>query len=285
MFEMLSFGFMRTALLVAVFVGAAAACIGQVVVLRRQSNMGDALSHSALAGVALGVILDQNPVIFSLLGTLIAAVSLELVRRLFPRYAEISTAVIMALAVGLAGIFSGFAGAGKSFQSYLFGSIVAITASERNLTIAISALVILLSIIFYKEIFFVTFDANAARLAGIRTSVVEVLFTVLTALTVGIASRSVGTLVISSLLVLPYAAAMQLHLSYFRTLLSAMIIATFNSAAGIILSYQFGLAPGGTIVVLSVAVLVLLSVASIAWNRNQARKNSAKRRASRVGES
>lgn len=259
MLEMLSFAFMRNALLVAIFVSAAASCIGQVVVLRRQSNMGDALSHAALAGVALGVILNQNPTLFSLLGTLTAALVLELIRRLFPRYAEVSTAVVVALAVGLAGIFSGFAGAGKSFQSYLFGSIVAISPSERNLTVAISAVVIILSIVFYKELFFVTFDPKAARLAGIRTDLVEIFFTVLTSLTIGVASRSVGTLVISSLLVLPYASAMQLHLSYRKTLLSSIGIAVFNSLLGIILSYRIGLAPGGTIVVLSVAVLLLLA--------------------------
>ncbi len=272
MFEMFSYGFMRTAVLVAVMVGAAAACIGQVVVLRRQSNMGDALAHSALAGVALGVILNQNPILFSLAGTILAAILLELIRRVYPRYAEISTAVILALAVGLAGIFSGFAGAGRSFQSYLFGSIVAISAEERNITLILSLLVILLSIVFYKEIFFVTFDPKAARLAGIRTQVVEVLFTVMTALTVGIASRSVGTLVISSLLVLPYAAAMQLHLSYLRTLIAAIAIAAFNSAVGVFLSYQFDLAPGGSIVVLSVLVLFLTVVI------NRGRQSGQRRR-------
>ncbi len=260
MLEMLSFGFMRTALLVAVFVGAAAACIGQVVVLRRQANMGDALSHSALAGVSLGVVLGQSPILFSILGTLVAAIFLELVRRLFPKYAEISTAVVMALAIGLAGIFSGFAGSGKSFQSYLFGSIVAIPDLERNITLVVSTVVIALSMIFYKEIFFVTFDPKAARLAGIKTNVVEIMFTIMTALTVGIASRSVGTLVISSLLVLPYASAMQLHLSYKRTLLAAIVIAAANSLAGITLSYFFDLAPGGTIVVLSVAVMLVLAL-------------------------
>lgn len=270
MLEMLSFSFMRNALLVAVFVGAAASCIGQVVVLRRQSNMGDALSHAALSGVALGVILNQNPTLFSLLGTILAALILEFIRRLFPRYAEVSTAVVVALAVGLAGIFSGFAGAGKSFQSYLFGSIVAISPSERNLTVAVSAVVILLSIIFYKELFFVTFDPKAARLAGVRTDVVEVFFTVLTSLTIGVASRSVGTLVISSLLVLPYAAAMQLHLSYRKTLLSAIAIAIFNSLGGIVISYKVGLAPGGTIVVLSVVMLVLLALLSKLRQRIQA---------------
>ncbi len=270
MFEMFSYAFMRNALIVAVFVGAAAACIGQVVVLRRQANMGDALSHAALAGVALGVILNQNPTLFSLLGTMAAALLLEFIRRLFPRYAEVSTAIVVALAVGLAAIFSGFAGAGKSFQSYLFGSIVAIAPAERNLILAVSGLVIVLSLIFYKELFFISFDPKAARLAGVKTDRTEIAFTVLTSLTVGVAARTVGTLVISSLLVLPYAAAMQLHLSYRQSLIAAIIIAVLNSTGGIILSYQFGLAPGGTIVVLSVITLVLLALLARLRRRHEA---------------
>lgn len=275
MLEMLSFSFMRNAILVAIFVGAAASCIGQVVVLRRQANMGDALSHAALAGVALGVILNQNPTLFSLLGTIIAALILEFIRRLFPRYAEVSTAVVVALAVGLAGIFSGFAGAGKSFQSYLFGSIVAIAPAERNLILLVSAVVIILSIVFYKELFFVSFDPKAARLAGVRTDLVEILFTVLTSLTIGVAARTVGTLVISSLLVLPYAAAMQLHLSYRKTLLSAIALAVLNSLAGIMVSYVYGLAPGGTIVVLSVITLVVLALLARLRQAGRARKRGA----------
>lgn len=259
MFEMLSFGFMRSALIVAAFVGASAACIGQVVVLRRQANMGDALSHASLAAVALGVVLGRNPLVFSLIGTILASLLLEIVRRLFPRYAEVSTAIVMALAVGLAGIFSGFAGAGKSFQSYLFGSIVAITPEERNLSILVSTIVIVLSVVFYKELFFISFDPKAARLAGVRVDIVQVAFTILTALTVGVASRIVGTLVISSLLVLPYATAMQLKLSYRQTLWAAIAIAAGSAIAGIFLSYYLDLAPGGTIVVLSVIILFIVA--------------------------
>ncbi len=259
MWELFSFQFMRNAFLVAIFVGAACACIGQVIVLRRQANLGDALSHSALAGVAMGVVISINPSVMSILTTALAAVILELIRRLFPRYAEISTAVLMALAVGLAAIFSGFAGSGQSFQSYLFGSIVAISPTDRNISIVISSVVILLSLLFYKELFFISFDKRSARLAGIKTSMVEILFTLLIALTIGIASRSVGTLVISSLLVLPYATAMQLHVNYRKTLYLAIMISIFNASFGIIASYYLNIAPGGAIVVLSVIMMFILT--------------------------
>lgn len=262
MLEMLSFGFMRTALIVALFIGAASAFIGQTVVLRRQANMGDALSHSALAGVALGVVLGYNPTVWSLAGTLVAAFVLEFVRRLFPRYAEIASAIVIAFSVGLAGILSNMAGTGKSFGSYLFGSIVAISPAERNLTILICSIVVIVSLLFYKELFFMSFDIEGAKLAGINTVLVDVIFIIMTALTVGVASRSVGTLVISSLLVLPYATAMQLHLNYKNTLIASVIIGSSCTLIGVIASYAYGFAPGGSIVILSVFVLIALSVFS-----------------------
>lgn len=262
MLEMLSFGFMRTALIVALFIGAASAFIGQTVVLRRQANMGDALSHSALAGVALGVVLGYNPTVWSLAGTLVAAFVLEFVRRLFPRYAEIASAIVIAFSVGLAGILSNMAGTGKSFGSYLFGSIVAISPAERNLTILICSIVVIVSLLFYKELFFMSFDIEGAKLAGINTILVDVIFIIMTALTVGVASRSVGTLVISSLLVLPYATAMQLHLNYKNTLIASVIIGSSCTLVGVIASYAYGFAPGGSIVILSVFVLIVLSVFS-----------------------
>ncbi len=262
MLEMLSFGFMRTALIVALFIGAASAFIGQTVVLRRQANMGDALSHSALAGVALGVVLGYNPTLWSLAGTLVAAFVLEFVRRMFPRYAEIASAIVIAFSVGLAGILSNMAGTGKSFGSYLFGSIVAISPAERNLTILICSIVIIVSLLLYKELFFMSFDSEGAKLAGINIILVDVIFIIMTALTVGVASRSVGTLVISSLLVLPYATAMQLHLNYKNTLIASFIIGSSCTLVGVIVSYVYGFAPGGSIVILSVIVLIVLSIFS-----------------------
>ena len=260
MLEMLSFNFMRTALIVAVFIGAASACIGQVVVLRRQANIGDALSHSALAGVALGVVLGMNPTILSLFGTLLAAFIIEFVRRLFPRYAEIASAIVIAFSVGLAAILSGMSGSGKSFHSYLFGSIVTISPAERNLTILLCTVVVLTSLLLYKELFFLSFDPESAKLAGINTALVDIIFIIMTALTVGIASKSVGTLVVSSLLVLPYATAMQLHLNYRNTLIASIVLGALNTILGVIASYKFSLAPGGTIVILSVIVLLLAGI-------------------------
>lgn len=276
MFEIFQYQFMRNALLVSVFIGAACALMGQVIVLRRQANIGDALSHSALAGVAIGVVNFVNPSISSLIATVLAAILLEIIRRLFPRYAEISTAVLMALAVGLAAIFSGFAGSGQSFQSYLFGSIVAISESDKNITLAISLLVIVMTFLFYKELFFINFDKRSARLAGVKTSLVEIIFTILIALTIGIAARTVGTLVISSLLVLPFATAMQLHLNYKHSLIASVIISVLNASIGIILSYYLQIAPGGAIVVFSVLVLFIVSAVAKAVRllRAKARERS-----------
>ena len=171
-------------------------------------------------------------------------------------YEIVIRTIVMSAGIGLAGVLSGFVKNSANFNSFLFGSIVSISTAELLGVCAVSAAVLLLLILFRKELFYIGFDENAARISGVPVRKVNFLFTVLTACTVSIASRTVGTLIISSMLVVPVAFGMQMGNSYRMTVLWSVLAAVGTTILGLFISYYWGTKPGGTIVLLEVACFV-----------------------------
>ena len=250
--------FMQRAFVVGILLAAVVPCVGMVVVCKRLSMIGDALSHTSLAGVAAGLLLGVNPVAGAAAACVAASFGIEAIRRKLPRYSEMSISIIMSAGIGLAGVLSGFVENGASLNSFLFGSIVSISEGELALVVVISVLVLAAVLFFYRELFYIGFDENAARISGVSVRNINFLFTILTALTVSIASRTVGTLIVSSMLVVPVACGMQMAKSYKGTLICAIIVAVCTTIAGLFLSYYAGLKPGGMIVLLEVAWFVVV---------------------------
>lgn len=257
---MLQHAFMQRAFIVGILLAVIIPLIGVIVVLKRLSMIGDALSHTSLAGVALGLILGINPVVGAVVTCTVAAFSIEFIRKKIPKYAEISISIIMSVGIGLASVLSGFVKSATDFNSFLFGSIVAITDGELYLVIGISVLVIFAFLVFYKEFMYISFDEKSARLAGVPVRRMNFLITILTAVTVSVASRSVGALIVSSLMVIPVACAMQLAKSYRQTVIYSVIFAVLFTVIGLTLSYYLSLKPGGTIVLTGVVILIPLMV-------------------------
>ena len=176
--EILEYDFMRRAFIVGILLAIIIPCIGIVVVLKRLSMISDALSHSSLAGVAAGLILGINPIVGAVITCVVSALSIEVIRKKIPRYSEMSIAIVMSAGIGLAGVLSGFVKSAANFNSFLFGSIVAISNFELILVIVISCIVIITCILLYKELFFIAFDEQAARIAGVPVKLVNTIFTV-----------------------------------------------------------------------------------------------------------
>ena len=250
------YGFMQRAFLVGILLAVITPLIGMTVVLKRMSMVGDALAHASLAGVAIGMLFGINPVAGAGGICVVAALAIEAIRRRLPRYSENAIAIVMSAGIGLAGVLSGFVKNSANFNSFLFGSIVSISTAELLGVCAVSAAVLLLLILFRKELFYIGFDENAARISGVPVRKVNFLFTVLTACTVSIASRTVGTLIISSMLVVPVAFGMQMGNSYRMTVLWSVLAAVGTTILGLFISYYWGTKPGGTIVLLEVACFV-----------------------------
>ena len=246
------YAFMQRAFVVAAIIAVIAPCIGVSIVLKRLSAIGDATSHSALAGIAFGLLLGINPILGAVMFSIFAVIGIEVFRKSFGKYSEIATVVVMS---------AGFITNGSTnINSFLFGSIVAINDFELYLTIGLGIAVIITSILLYKELFFVTFDEEAAKLAGVPVGGINLVLMLLTAVTVSVASRIVGALMISSLLVIPVAAAMMIAKSYKQTIWWSIAFAEFFTVAGLFISYYLDLRPGGTIVLLGVVFLIVIMV-------------------------
>ncbi len=254
--EIFQYSFMQRAFVVGILLAAIIPCIGMVIVFKRLSMIGDALSHTSLAGVAAGLILNVNPILAAAVACVLASFGIEAIRRKLPRFSEMSIAIMMSAGVGLAGVLSGFVKNASSFNSFLFGSIVAISDGELYAVIAVSLGVFLMCLLLYKELFYITLDEQSARLAGVPVKTVNFIFTVLIALTVSVAARTVGSLIVSSMMVVPVACALQFGKGYRGTLILAVLLDVIFMIIGLFAAYYLGLKPGGTIVLIGVIFLV-----------------------------
>ena len=256
--DIFSFAFMRAAFLVAILISLTTPLIGNIIVLRRMSNVGDALSHAGLAGVALGLIFGVNPVFASVIFSVISALLIELIRRSFPKFAELSTSIVLSFGIGLAAILSGFVTDSKSFDSFLFGSIILVSTAEIIGIAVLAGLVIVFFIALYKELFYIAFDDDAAKLSGVPVWQVNLIFTILTAITVSIASRTVGALMVSSLMILPVACALLTSKSYLNNILISVLLALVFTISGLFISFYQDVKPSGAIILIALFTLVLV---------------------------
>ncbi|MDR1246554.1 MAG: metal ABC transporter permease [Clostridiales Family XIII bacterium] len=255
------YDFMRRAFAVGLLLAVIIPCIGIIIVLKRLSMIGDALSHSSLAGVAAGLIMGINPIVGAGAACIIAALGIEGIRKKLPKYSEMSIAIVMSASIGLAGVLSGLVKNAANFNSFLFGSIVAISDFEMILVVCVSFAVMAAFVLLYKELFYVALDERAARIAGVPVRSVNFIFTVLTAVTVAVASRTVGALIVSAMMVVPTACAMQFGKSYKQTVLFSIAFAVAFTVIGLFLSYYARLKPGGTIVLTGVLCFLLILLA------------------------
>ena len=260
--DILQYAYMQRALLVGVLLAILVACLGTVMVHKRLSLIGDALSHSSLAGVALGLLGGFSPIVGAMATCIVAAFAIEAIRKKLGNHSELAVAIVLSTGIGLAGVLSGFVKSSADFNSFLFGSIVAISSFEARLVLILAVIVLLAFVVLYKELFYISFDEQAASISGVPVGVVNAVFTILTAVTVSIAARTVGALIISSLLVVPVAAAMAIARSYKTTILWAVFVSVTSTVGGLVLSFYMGLKPGGTIVLLAVGFFLLFHVIS-----------------------
>lgn len=257
---MLSYDFMRRALLAGLLLSIMIPAIGVVMVNRKTSMVGDALSHTSLAGVGMGLILGWDPVIGAVIVCIMAGFSIEAVRKRFPQYGDMATAVIMSSGLGIAAILSDFAPGGNTFESYLFGSISSITQNDVILVGIVFLVVCLASIFFYGALLDIAIDPNLARLAGVKVKRMNALFTFLSAVTIALACKIVGALLVASLMVLPVATALFVRRSYKMTYIISILLGIFYTMLGMMISYYQDIKPGGAIVINAVMGMIIMAV-------------------------
>ena len=251
----LHYGFVLRGLEAGIVVACIAPLIGIFLVLRRYSLIADTLSHVSLAGIAIGLLVGINPVIAALGTTILASLGIERLRVSKRIYGESALALFLsgslALAIVLLSLAHGF---NTNLFNYLFGSIVTVTTADVYTIAALGVLVLIALAAFYKELVFISFDEEAARVSGIPVRSINTLLIVLAALTVSLSIPIVGVLLIAALMVIPVVTALQLKKSFARTIIYAEIISLCSVIAGISVSFYFNLSTGGTIVLIMLAV-------------------------------
>lgn len=260
---MLEYAFMRKALIASFFLSIMVPAIGVVMVNRKTSMIGDALSHSALAGVGMGLILGFDPLIGMLVICVVAAFLIEMIRRKFPQYGDMATAIIMSLGLGVASILSDFAPGGTSFDSYLFGSIASVSMQDVINVFVVFVLVVFASIKEYAGLLAIAIDPNTARLSGVKVRRVNAAFTLLSAITIAMAVKLVGALMLTSLVVLPVATSLILARSYKKTLVITILLGLVYMLSGVSASFYYDVKPGGAIILAAVLGMLFFFMASV----------------------
>ncbi|OYD06314.1 metal ABC transporter permease [Paludifilum halophilum] len=257
--------FMQRALIAGVVIGVIAPVVGVFLVVRRLSLIADALAHVTLSGVAAGLLLQKhvpffqgvNPLYTGMGFSLTASIFVEHLRRLYRSYQELAIPVILAGGIGLGVVLISAAdGFNVDVAGYLFGSILAVGASEIRWIVTVGVLVLMIVILFYKELFALSFDEESAVFSGIPRRWINLLFSVAVAMVITASIRVVGILLVSGLVTLPVAASLQIAGSFRQALIYSVLFAQVAVLSGLAAAFYLDWASGGTIVLVSVFLLL-----------------------------
>ena len=262
MLEIFQFNFMIRAFAAGTMIGVIAPLIGTFLVIRRFSRLADTLAHVSLAGVAIGLLTKTDPVISAVVVSILTAIGVERLRVSRKIFGESALALFlwsgMAIAVVIISLARGF---NVGLFSYLFGSIATVSSGDLYVIGILGAAVVMLVIAFYKELFFVSFDDELAQVSGINSRAFNLILMVLAAVTISLSMRIVGILLIGALMIIPVITAMQFSRSFRQTLLFSVVLSLIAVILGLILSYYFDLASGGTIVLVSMIIFFIAMIA------------------------
>ncbi len=268
-FALFEYSFLRYALMTGIIMGFVTPIIGSFVVIRRLSFIADTLSHFSLAGLSIGLFLINiigftfisDPLYLAMIFSVIGALFIEILRGYYQNYKEISMPIVMSLGTALSALFISLSGGfNSSIYNYLFGSILTV-GNEYLLVITVVTVIVLgLLFIFYKEMVIISFDETYAKLLGIKIGRFQFVSTIVLAVIVSLSIATVGVLLVSSLMIIPVAAAMKVGKSFKNTVVIAIMFSETSIVGGLWLSYELDIASGATIVLINLLILVLVGI-------------------------
>ncbi|MFJ5829767.1 metal ABC transporter permease [Streptomyces sp. NPDC093089] len=265
--------FMQRALLAAVLVGITAPAVGIYLVQRRQALMGDGIGHVAMTGVGLGFLLNSSPVWMATLVAVVGSVAMELIRAYGKTRGDLALALLFygGMAGGVLLINLSSTGSNANLSSYLFGSLSTVSTSDVTAISVLAAFVVLVTVGLRKQLFAVSQDEEFARVTGLPVRALNLLIAVTAAVTVTVAMRVVGLLLVSALMVVPVAAAQQLSKSFRATFVLAVATGVTVTLAGTVTSYYQDVPPGATIVLYAIGVFIALTLLAAPLAKRRAR--------------
>lgn len=262
----LQYEFLQNAFLTGIIIGIIAPLLGVFIVVRRLSLIADALSHVTLAGIAASLLLEKkvlglsglNPLYMGMAFSVAGSLFIEKLRAVYKHYQELAIPIILSGGIGLGAIFISLAdGFNTDLFSYLFGSVSAVSRLDLWTILIISVFVIALVILLYKELFLLSFDEEHAKASGIAAKSVHFIFIIMVALVIAASMRIVGILLVSSLMTLPVAASIRIAKGFKQTIFLSMLFGEVSVLGGLTISYYIDLAPGGTIVIITILILII----------------------------
>jgi len=258
---------MQNAFIVSAFISVLCPCIGIFLVLRRYSMIGDTLAHASLAGVTIGLLTDQNPILGAFVFTSVCGALIEFLRNFFKKYSDLILTVVLALSAGVAITLISSGKLHANADSFIFGSVLTVTKFDLYMVAGLSLVSVLTVIFLYHQMIYISYDEEAAKVAGVKVKLITYVFSLLVAAAISVSIRIVGVLVLSSMIALPVATALQLGKGFKITLICSIIFSMIDIMLGLVLSYYIGVAPGGFTALVSVALLLVVIAFKFIANR------------------
>ena len=262
--EMFSYSFMIRASIVGILISLCASLIGVSLVLRRNSMIGDGLSHVGFGAFAIATVLGASPLQFAIPIVIIVSFLILKINDSTKIHGDARIALISAssLAIGIF-VISITKGVNTDINNYLFGSILSVNDLEVIISVVLSLVVLLLYIFSYNKIFAITFDERFAKSIGIKTNIYNAIFATLCSIVVVLGMRLMGSLLISSLIIFPTLSAMQYFKSFKSVVITSVIIAITSFVIGLMVSYIYATPTGATIVIINLIIFIILKLISL----------------------
>lgn len=260
--ELFNYGFVQRAIITGFFVAILCSTLGIFLVLRRLSLIGDGLAHVTLSGVALGLLLKVYPLYVAIPVTLISGFGVLKIIEKTKLSGDSAIGIISSAGISIGIIMASMAGGFNiDLFSFLFGNILTITLEEMILSIILAVFVIGVIAVLYNQVISITFDEELAKVSGINTKRINIILILLTALTVVLSMKIVGIMLVSSFLILPSVSALQIAKSFRTSIIIAWFFSVFSVISGIFISFIFNIPTGGTIVLVSLIILIICILA------------------------
>jgi zinc transport system permease protein len=242
--------------------------LGVFIVLRRQSLIGEGVAHLAFGGIAAGLFFSIYPLYMALVFALFGTIAISLLQRRKIVYSETAIGILFSLGLALGAVLASMAGGfNVDLFGYLFGSILTVSQDDLIFVLVLASVVLGFALVFYKELLHMTFDEQGARLAGVPVSYMDLVFNIVVALTVVISIKIVGSLLVSSLIIIPAASSMQLSRSFKGTMVGGVVFSIVAVIDGLLISFFYDVAAGGAIVLISVVIFALCVLLKRFFNR------------------
>ncbi|TDB69671.1 metal ABC transporter permease [Micromonospora sp. KC723] len=264
--ELFQYPYMQRALIGALIIGLAAPALGIYLVQRRLALIGDGVGHVALTGVGAGLLLNRSPVLVAVIVATLGAITIELVRARGRTSGDLALALLFYGGIAGGVMLVGLSDAtSANLNAYLFGSLTTISPQDLVTIGVLGATILVTMLALRPALFAVCHDEEYARVSGLPVRALNLLLAVATAVTVTIAMRAVGVLLISALMVVPVATAQQVTRGFRGTMTAAMALGLFAAGAGVWVAATADTAPGASVVLLAIASFLVVAVAGAAW--------------------